>query len=167
MEKKRDGRGRRNNKQSPFMQESKEVSYSIYVLYKDKFPPNGSKTPSNASLAAVFYHTSRWTIVLSYICLDCTLLFEFILSTQFFVCHIQVLRKISLSPPHHGISLDFTAYVWPPPCAKTPLLFPHPPYFQPHATPSLLELLEVSLYVAQPRFPGACLHGAVGRVNRL
>ena len=43
----------------------------------------------------VFYHTSQWKIVFSYVCLGRTLLFEFILSTQFFMHHIQVLRKIS------------------------------------------------------------------------
>jgi len=54
----------------------------------------------------VFYHTSQWKIVLSYVCLGHTLLFEFILSTQFSVHHIQVLCKISCSLSHHEISLE-------------------------------------------------------------
>jgi len=54
----------------------------------------------------VFYHTSQWKIVFSYVCLGRTLLFEFILSTQFSINHIQVLCKISCSLSHHEISLE-------------------------------------------------------------
>ena len=54
----------------------------------------------------VFYHASRWKIVFSYLCLGPTFLFEFILSTQFSVHPIQVLRKIFFSPLHHKISLE-------------------------------------------------------------
>ena len=55
----------------------------------------------------VFYHSSQWKIVFSYVCLGRTLLFEFILSTQFSVHHIiQVLCKISFSLNHHEISLE-------------------------------------------------------------
>jgi len=54
----------------------------------------------------VFYHSSQWKIVFSYVCLVRTLLFEFILSTRFSVHHIQVLCKISFSLNHHDISLE-------------------------------------------------------------
>jgi len=60
-----------------------------------------SKTPGIYRAEGFFYHTSWWKIVFSYVCVGGTLLFEFILSPQFFVHYIQVLREFSLSLRHH------------------------------------------------------------------
>ena len=57
------------------------------------------------------------------------LLFEFILPTRFFIHHIQVVRKFSISLRRHGISLDLAGYVWLSPMPRPPLLFPSSLYF--------------------------------------
>ena len=92
------------------------------------------------------YHTSQWKIVFSYVCLGHTLSFEYIHSTQFFVHHIQVLYKFPFSLCYHYISLNLITYIFPSSYAKTPLVFSSTSYFQPHHTPYLLELSEVSQY---------------------
>jgi len=94
----------------------------------------------------VFYHSSQWKIVYSYVCLERTLLFEFILSTQFSVHHIQVLCKISFSLNHYEISLESQLCLVG--LCQDPSPFPSPLYFLPCAAPYLLELSEVSLYSA-------------------
>ena len=81
--------------------------------------------------------TSRWKIVFSYFYLGALSyldLYSLLSSTQIF----------QFSSP----SWDITQFNWlclAAPCAKTPLQFPSSPYFQPSATPHLLELSEVSL----------------------
>ena len=58
------------------------------------------------SVGVISYHASQWQIVFDQVCIGHTLLFEFILSTQFFVHHIQALGKISLFLRHYEISLE-------------------------------------------------------------
>ena len=91
----------------------------------------------------VFYHSSQWKIVLSYVCLGRALLFGFVLSTQPPAHHTQVLCTISFSLNPHEISLESQSRLVV--LCQDPSALSIPLYFQPGATPYLLELSEVLL----------------------
>jgi len=116
-----------------------EIPLKILGLLQIPFP--GHSTDLN-SRKVVSYHTSRWKIVFSYICLGRTLLFEFILSAQFFVHHIQVLSKFSFL-------FAITRYHSKPvmSCRPDPSPFSIPSLFPALHYSYLLELSEVSLYI--------------------
>jgi len=75
---------------------------TIQLPEENAYRTSELKDSGNPPCKGVFYHTSRLKTVFSYVCLGRTLLFEFILATQFFVHQImQVLRKFSFPPRHH------------------------------------------------------------------
>jgi len=95
-------------------------------------PTSKLKDSGNPLGKAVFYYTSPWKIVFSYVCLGSTFLLKFILFTQFFVDHIQVTQSILFQ----RVSWDITRFSWL--YLAAPLSTP--PYLQPHATFYRLEL---------------------------